>query len=121
MLLLEGKNVLPVVLHADHKPTVLVSFGHQSDGTSADVSIRKTAACTTKKTALASLPCLVSSSATSIPLITGIEMSKTIRLGLKFNVGSRAARPSETVSTTSNDSRNNYGQGAQDESEIIRD
>ena len=107
MLLLEGENELPVVLHADHKPTVLVRFGHQSVGTSADVSIRKAAAWTTRITTLALLPSVVSSYATSIPLITAIEMSKTIKSRLKFNVASRAARPSESVSTVSNDSRDN--------------
>src|SRR5580658_9202309 len=44
MLLVERKNTLPIVLHADHDPTVLVRFSHQSLGKSADVSIRKTAA-----------------------------------------------------------------------------
>jgi hypothetical protein len=107
MLLLEGENVLPVVLHPDHKPTVLVRFGHQSVGTSADVSIRKAAAWTTRITTLALLPSVVSSSATSITLITAIEMSKTIKSRLKFNVASRAARPSDTISTALHDSRDN--------------
>jgi hypothetical protein len=39
----------------------------------------------------------LSSSATSIPLIPGFEMSKTTKSGLSLNAASRAAPPSETV------------------------
>src|SRR5580698_10083185 len=38
------KDGLPVVLHTDHDPSVLVGFGHESVRKSTNVGIRKTAA-----------------------------------------------------------------------------
>src|SRR5271156_2729799 len=43
MLLVERENTLPIVLHADHNPTVLVCSSHQRFGESPDVRIRTTA------------------------------------------------------------------------------
>src|SRR5271170_206028 len=54
------------------------------------------------------LPRFLSSRATSIPLMFGIEMSRTTRSGLSASTPSSAACPSDTMPTISNDPCNNF-------------